>query len=209
MSNVEAWDAEHKRREWGTWPDSHLVRYMMRSWPDKAKRGDVKVLDVGCGAGAQSFFMAKEGFVVAGLDASTAAIERCQQRAWYMDMADKNGLYFARADAGAIPADAEQFDVVTDVCSLQCLNAEEYRQAIGEIARVLKPGGRFFSIHMADDSWRGVSVVGEIYPRHSSELIGIISPHFKADYLHEQHERLVAGSAVIRVAHWLIEGRKR
>ena len=101
--------------------------------------GDVKgrrVLDVGCGDGMLAVALRERGVEVVGIDASPAMIEAAKQRA------RRHGadIAFEVADARRLPFPAESFDLVTAIAIL-CF-VEDAAPVFGEIARVLRPGGR-------------------------------------------------------------------
>src|SRR5262249_22622862 len=75
---------------------------------------------------------------VVGIDADPAQIERARART--VDLADR--AEFQVADAAALPFPAERFDAVFEFAVLH--HVVGWRQALGEIARVLVPGGRFY-----------------------------------------------------------------
>ena len=96
----------------------------------------VRVLDVGCGAGFLSNELARRGFSVWGLDASESSL--AVARAY-----DATGtVRYELGDAYRLPYERESFDIV---CAMDFLeHVEEPARVVAEIARVLKPGGRFF-----------------------------------------------------------------
>src|SRR6218665_938871 len=63
------WDEKFRSRSWGRYPPEDLVRFMGRRFR-AADKGAVKVLEVGCGPGANLWFMHREGFAVHGIDIS-------------------------------------------------------------------------------------------------------------------------------------------
>ena len=96
-------------------------------------RGCRRVLDVGCGEGQVSRLAASQGSAVVGVDPTWAQVAVADRRG--------GGARFASADAAALPFADETFDAV-----VACLVFEHVREmdaAIGEVARVLRPGGRF------------------------------------------------------------------
>ena len=99
------------------------------------KEGE-QVLDAGCGTGRYSIALAKEGAKVTGLDASLGMLE------WARDKAGRSGLKidFIQADALKIPFPDGQFDLVLSVCMLCFIR--DWRSALLEMKRVLRPGGR-------------------------------------------------------------------
>lgn len=93
-----------------------------------------RVLEYGCGAGADAFRLAQEGASVVGIDVSAAAIEGA--RASVPPRADIN---FVRMNAESLEFDDRSFDLV---CGTGILHHLDLEAAFSEIARVLKPGGR-------------------------------------------------------------------
>ena len=91
------------------------------------------LLDVGCGVGRFCRAACAKGWSVRGIDVSRTAIEAGRQDVPF-PMAVMAIEELARG--------TEKFDVVTSFEVLEHL--AEPRQFIGHIARVLKPGGRFF-----------------------------------------------------------------
>jgi len=94
--------------------------------------GAQRVLDVGCGDGQVSRLAAKLGAQVVGIDPTWNCVSVAQQR---------GGGVFARAGAAQLPFADGTFDAV-----IACLVFEHIRDvdsAIAEVARVLRPGGRF------------------------------------------------------------------
>ncbi len=105
-----------------------LVQHMLRDLD--VERGD-RVLDVGTGTGAHLRLLAELGFSnVVGLDRSEASIRFCREK--------RLGVA-PRGDLRALPFAASTFDLVLATDVLEHV-AEEAR-AIGEIRRVLRPGG--------------------------------------------------------------------
>lgn len=78
---------------------------------DKSK---IKVLDLGCGAGNNSWFFAREGFDVTGIDVSKTAIEFVKKRFI------KEGLKgrFMVMNFNDLPSLSEQYDLIIDRISL-------------------------------------------------------------------------------------------
>lgn len=113
--------------------------------------GDVeglRVLDAGCGAGYLARLLAQKGATVQGVDLSPALLSFAKQE----EAQEPLGIEFHEADLADLSAFAEDsFDAVVSNVALQ--DVHRYREALGEISRVLQAGGRFiFSItHPAFD----------------------------------------------------------
>lgn len=104
-----------------------------------------KVLEPGCGAGRLTPFLAEAvgptGEVL-GLDVSAEMVEKGRQRhlpEW---------VRLELASAYAIPAGPDYFDKVLCFCVFPHL--EQREKALGEMGRVLKPGGEIWLNHFKD-----------------------------------------------------------
>jgi SAM-dependent methyltransferase len=133
------------------YPNEALVQFMMGRFGcmEMDKRYAVRVLEVGCGSGANLWMLAKEGFDVHGLDASAVALSLAQAhlaKKWNVD------AELACGDFTHLPYPDEYFDVVVDIVSLQHLCLKGKALALSEVARVLKGNGAFFSYRLSDRS---------------------------------------------------------
>ncbi len=200
------WDAVHRERQWATNPCEHLCRFVGTNYPESGR--GLRALDLGCGAGAQTFFMASRGFRVIGLDGSAAAIDRCAERGWERSFPAKRDDLpcFQIADMTALPFQHNEFDLVVDVASLQCLELPEAKTALAEIHRVLKTGGRFFSyssnVGTSLEVHRGMPV-RSMTRREVHELYGNLFDVRSVD----TDPRTQDNGAII-VRHWIIAARK-
>ena len=94
------------------------------------------LLDVGCGDGALALELARRGAIATGLDTDPAMIAAARQRA----RIEGFPLRLVDGQAEKLPFDDAAFDIVLAVTVL-CF-VRDAGQAIMEMARVLKPGGR-------------------------------------------------------------------
>ncbi len=94
------------------------------------------ILDLGCGDGDLALALARRGARVAGIDLSPAMIAAARERA----RREGTAIACAVGEAARIPASAAAFDLVTAITIL-CFVADA-APVFGEIARVLRPGGR-------------------------------------------------------------------
>jgi len=105
------------------------------------------VLDVGAGTGTLT--IAAKAAVgaaghVAGIDPSPEMIERAKQKA----AKAKATIDFRLGVIESLPFPDASFDAVLSSLMLHHLPDDVKRQGFAEIARVLKPGGRFFAVDM-------------------------------------------------------------
>lgn len=94
------------------------------------------VLEVGCGYGSFSVYMAELGGNVAAVDVSSEAIRLSKRNAQLF----KQDVLFKEASATNLPFNNKEFDIV--VCCDTLEHIPQYKGAIEEIVRVTKNGGK-------------------------------------------------------------------
>jgi ubiquinone/menaquinone biosynthesis C-methylase UbiE len=113
-----------------------------------------EVLEIGCGVGAVSAFLASEyGVRVVGIDQDPEQIEYARRA-----HAPSERLSFSVGDASQMALDEATFDLVLSVNVLH--HVPEWRGAIAEIGRVLRPGGCYLWMDIVFPRW----VVGLFRP---------------------------------------------
>lgn len=101
-----------------------------------ANKKDLKILDVGCGAGFLSNRLSEEAYEVHGIDVSEESLYIAKKY-------DSTGkVKYQEADAYKLPYADGEFDVVTAMDFLE--HVERPEDVVKEISRVVKPGGLFF-----------------------------------------------------------------
>jgi SAM-dependent methyltransferase len=95
--------------------------------------GFARVLDVGCGEGQISRLLAAQGSDVVGVDPTRNQLVAAAVRG--------GGPHYVRAGAAGLPFATDSFDAV--VACLVFEHIDDVDGAIAEVARVLRPGGRF------------------------------------------------------------------
>lgn len=97
-----------------------------------------QVLELGCGKAEKTRAIAQAGKVAAILALEVDAIQHARN----LEIADLPNVRFGHGAAEAIPAADESFDSVVMFKSLHHVPVERMDRALGEIRRVLKPGGQ-------------------------------------------------------------------
>lgn len=110
-----------------------------------ASGGRPRAIDVGCGEGGVTIYLARQGFETVGVDFSREAL-RLARRAAERENLEEDRLRFVQADltASAIPSVEGPFDLIVDYGTLDDLGPAERRRAAGLIGRLARPGSRFF-----------------------------------------------------------------
>jgi ubiquinone/menaquinone biosynthesis C-methylase UbiE len=138
-----------------------------------ALRPGERVLDVACGTGLVSLRMALAvgpGGAVVGTDLSGEMIGEARRIAAERKLANTS---FERADAEAMPFGPATFDVA--VCGLGLMYVPDPISALGEMRRLLKPGGR-----AAAAVWGARRNCGwaEIFPITDARVASDVCPMF-------------------------------
>jgi|Deesub1362B_J571_1020462.scaffolds.fasta_scaffold00003_103 ubiquinone/menaquinone biosynthesis C-methylase UbiE len=135
QEGAEFWEAP--------FPTSALIEFICRY----GFRGGLKVIDLGCGEGRDSIFLARLGFEVTAIDISLAALERGKE-------ASKNILPidFLAADISMLPLRGYSHHLAINIACLQFLIDQESRDRhLDEAYRVLKDKGIYFSCNVGVD----------------------------------------------------------
>lgn len=162
MSEKEQiWEQIHSTRAWGKYPNEELVRFIGKNYFDLpvGERGKTKILEIGCGQGANLWFLAKEGFDVYGIDISLSAIKKGEK---YLAEAYNNIKVKTKVgDVRNLPYKNNFFNLVIDCTAVQHIPFTDHKIAYKEIYRVLKPSGMFWCFHIAKGKgYGGIKWVG-------------------------------------------------
>jgi ubiquinone/menaquinone biosynthesis C-methylase UbiE len=152
-------DAEAQQRARATWAAGDFDSIAERIWhvgDDLVERVGVnrgdRVLDVACGSGNAAIPAAVAGGEVTGLDITPELFEAGRRRAAEAGVE----IDWVEGDAEQLPFDDGSFDIV--LSTFGCMFAPDQRAAASEIARVVRPGGRF-----GVAAWRPEGSIGRFF----------------------------------------------
>jgi len=154
MSWDPVWETVYRTRAWGQYPGEDVIRFVKAHFGAVPDRSAVKLLEVGSGAGANLWFMAREGFCTHGIEGSQTAVRLTQQRLdrecpqWR-----EAGGQVSTGDLAVLPYPDATFDAVLDVVAICYCGFEAAAAAYAELARVTKPGGKLFARTFARGCW--------------------------------------------------------
>jgi ubiquinone/menaquinone biosynthesis C-methylase UbiE len=122
------------------------------------KRRKIKrVLDLGCGAGRNSIYLAKHGFDIMGVDVSASALKLAYRWANQEKLAN---IDFLDATMTNIPFRSNYFDAVISISVIHHALKKDIVQTVNEVHRVLTKGGMFMANLTSVDDPRHIA--GEI-----------------------------------------------
>lgn len=131
MSAQRDWNDHYRNGNlpWDTGrPSSELQRVLARHAIQPCR-----VLEIGCGTGASSIWLAQQGFEVCGIDLAPLAIERAKQRA--QDAGVK--VKFVASDVLELPDPEEPFEFFFDRGCYHAVRLNTPHQYAGAVARQL------------------------------------------------------------------------
>ncbi len=153
-------------------------------WPQLGAHQAQTLLDLGCGMGGDALSLAHDGVQVTGVDYSAVAVARARAKAEAAGLP----ITFLHADmAEPLPFAAASFDAVMSNVALHSFPDRLTRQIVGEITRVVKPGGLLL-LHV--NSTQGMPYraayrerVRELEPNFYLEAHGQTMRFFSEEYL--------------------------
>jgi SAM-dependent methyltransferase len=101
--------------------------------------------DMGCGPGQVARYLHEQGVPVCGVDLSPAMVERARHLV--------PGVEFQKGDMMALDVPDETWGGIAAFYSIIHIAREDMAQALGELRRVLRPGGLLLmTFHIGDDT---------------------------------------------------------
>lgn len=199
-----SWDQRYVEGElpWDTGkPDIHLPGVV-----EGRELEPGKALEIGCGTGTNTIWLARQGFEVTGLDLSDTAIAMARSKA-----ADASvDARFVAADFLADEIPGGPFDFVYDRGCFHTFREPDARTRFAtRVGELLGPEGLWHSlIGSTDGPPRDYGP-----PRHSAhEIIAAVEPHFEILELRSTHfdrEHHAEARAWVLVARRRLDPRKR
>lgn len=167
-------DIYQSNRSQRWWPNEDVVRFVMRRLDGEVGHPHPRVLEVGCGNGANTWGLIDLRCEVEAVDVSDSAVNMAAR---YISDRRPNTMALT-LHVGTVEQcrfEADSFDAVIDCRVSQHMPWSEHREAYEEYLRVLKPGGWLFLFHLTEDTtdarWNdGLRTEGENYTWDDIEL---------------------------------------
>jgi ubiquinone/menaquinone biosynthesis C-methylase UbiE len=186
-------DIYAKGKQLNRWPFTDVVSAIIRATIDK-KRDEISILEIGCGAGNNVWFLAEEGFKGYGIDISSSAIEFGKS---YLACRGVNADLRV-GDISSLPWQDESFNFVVDRGALTQIDYNHIEAVLAQVLRVLKPGGKMLCYTLYGfqhpDRVLGTEVTHNTYDRFTGGLfskVGLTS-FFTVDDLRHLFRRFAS-----------------
>jgi 2-polyprenyl-3-methyl-5-hydroxy-6-metoxy-1,4-benzoquinol methylase len=163
------------------WADHALVSWM------STQSGITTALEIGCGTGINSIWLAQQGIAVTGIDAATSAIQKSQDRTCACGV-DVN---FQVADILDLSLTLPKFDLVFDRACFHVLHFKEDQQKFaGVVENLLTPHGRWVSIIGSTENQHNIDANSRWQtPRRTLvDIVQAVEPSLKIDSVHAIRE---------------------
>jgi len=112
-----------------------------------------KAIDIACGEGYDSIYLASKGFNVLGIDRSENAIKNAEKNALGKDL----DVRFKVMDIQNLEKLNETFDFVLELGLLHHLPRELLKGYIEKVSKILNDGGKYYSVHFNLESKKFLS----------------------------------------------------
>lgn len=145
-------------------PSEHIIRFVARNYY-KRNRSEVKILDFGCGVGANTWYLAREGFDTYAFDISESAIKKLNAR---MEAEGLTVQSFV-ADGLTLPYNNNTFDAIIDSASIFSNPIADIMKMYRKCYALLVDGGKFMTVVFTRET-TGYGTGREVEPGSYDEI---------------------------------------
>ncbi|MCX8080343.1 MAG: class I SAM-dependent methyltransferase [Bacteroidia bacterium] len=177
MNNVTKWN------EWNEhlsprYPHEKLIQFMLRRY--KPEQRNINVLDLGCGNGVNTKFLAENGFKVYACDISDVGIRKTKE------LLENHNLKIEDLQVCSIAEinyPEEHFECIVSVGVFDSAGKEEVTKALPLIKKIMKKNAVGFFLFAASDDYRMQNNFMNIYGYNENEVKELFNPVFEKYYL--------------------------
>jgi len=196
--NREMFTRIHSEKPSGPIPD--FVRFIKEKGLITNK---TELLNIGCGKGRNSIWLASKGFNVTGVDFAPEAIKEARKRAKKI-----TNIKFKNLDISKKwPYKNESFGIIIDCFSTMCIPSEGRKNAINESLRVLKTNGYFLFYAIGKtslvDKSPGPEVNSAIFPK-----TGKFEKQYEESEIKDEYRNFKIISLKNDIGNDIIEGKE-
>lgn len=198
---------QRKAKGWSGWADEQTVESNLRTLQTEFDRSFVPIsgraLELGCGAGELTWWLAEKGFTTTGIDIAPTAIKWAKQK----KTSQNTTAEFVIGDVCTLEPFADgTFDLVVDGHCLHCIVGEDRKLVLQHAYRVLQTGGLLFVKTMCgdlSDSRAGIS--DRLRSLYDAKTRCLINDGFATRYIGLPQDIMNEVSAAgFSMVHWRI-----
>ena len=147
-----------------------------------------KAIDLGCGTGNYTLYLAEKGFHMTGVDSSPSAIKTARENAAKRDLKCD---FFVMDVLGDFKTLKETYDFVYDWWLLHHIYPNQRRAYCKNVSKILSPGGIYLSVCFSEDDrqfggrgkYRVTSLGTKLYFSSEKEIKNLFSHFFEIEEL--------------------------
>lgn len=140
----QSWEEIHAKCIWGGYPSEHVIRFVARNFYGIQNRDSVRILDFGCGAGAHTWYLVREGFGTYAFDGSQNAVNNTIARL-KTECVEYDTNHVICADGLNLPYKNNYFHAIIDNVSIQANLYKDIYQMYRNCYQMLKSEGKLFT----------------------------------------------------------------
>lgn len=202
------WDDIFKNKKWGTYPSEAVVREVMGLISTKGY-----ALDLGCGAGGNTVFLAENGYKVRAVDSSREALHQAEKlciRKGVDDCVVFNEWDYINDETGApaVPGVGVLYDIVLDWLSLAHQPKNKIVQVMERYRAVVSEGGAYivglFGSESKKESFIGVPMPSLFTGEEVSALLDDVHRRYAYPVVESKIEEISYTRNGLRVQVWCL-----
>jgi ubiquinone/menaquinone biosynthesis C-methylase UbiE len=197
-SDYEEWDRIYRNHPVEALPwELGRPRKVLVDLIEKGQIKKGKALDICCGAGTNTLYLAEKGFQVTGIDISPKAIKYAKEKA----RKTNTKIQFQIQNFLNLPFEDEEFDFVFDMGCFHHVLIKDRDTYINGVYRVLKTSGSYLMVcfsHRNGPAWNHFT---------KEQITQLFSNHFKIKNI--EHIASVEGDDYVRYFYAVLMEKKQ
>lgn len=150
MTQIEKWEKEYQENQFLQSSRTYKPSRALLEFLGKYKPSPGMALDVGCGKGRNSLYLATLDWRIVAIENATSALDMAKKEA--SKLSAKPITFIEQSVGEDIPFPDKTFDLILDMMTMHLLDPKERENYVRNIKRLLKPDGYFVFYTIAAES---------------------------------------------------------
>lgn len=154
LGNV--WDKIFSNQSWGKYPAEPLIRFVAKNFYNKDRKS-VHILELGCGPGANLWYLAREGFTFTGIEYSSSAVQQAEYRLDNECPDWRNRGKIMMDDITKVDLGKDKYDVIIDNECVYCIPFDQSCDIYAKARRALSVAnttGQAGDVGVSSPAWQ-------------------------------------------------------